>query len=117
MNKKQSKRWYEAALQKAQERGMSRKDLVNQLITKLDAAPATAYSWLNGSREPGLDVIRRIAREVIGVSVGELIEDDPYFLTDDSERAWLDAFRLLSEADKQLLIQLAQRQAVKPEEN
>jgi transcriptional regulator with XRE-family HTH domain len=105
-NKKES-RWYSKAVAIAADRhGWRRADFVREIARVTDSSESAAYSWLNGNREPTLDVIRRIAKECLGVSVGELIEDDPYFLTDEEERELIDGFRSLDKETQELFRRL-----------
>jgi transcriptional regulator with XRE-family HTH domain len=107
MKKKKEARWYSKAIAIASSRhGWSRANLVKEIARVTDSSESAAYSWLNGNREPTLDVIRRIAKECLGVSIGELIEDDPYFVTDEYERELIDGFRELDKEQQDLFRQL-----------
>ena len=107
MKKKKETRWYNKAIAIAAARkDWGRADLVREIARVTDSSESAAYSWLNGNREPTLDVIRRIAKECLGVSIGELIEDDPYFVTDEYERELIDGFRGLDKEQQDLFRQL-----------
>lgn len=109
-------RWYDQALSIAADRKQwSRSDLVREIARKMASSESAAYAWLNGNREPPLEVIRRIAKECLGVSIGELVEDDPYFVTDEKERELIDAFRKLEQIQQDLHRQLIASQAKKSE--
>lgn len=106
MNKKET-RWYSKALSIAGEKhNWTRSDLVREIAKVIHSSESSAYAWLNGNREPPLEVIRRIAKECLGVTIGELIEDDPYFLTDENERELLDGFRSLEKEQQDLFRQI-----------
>lgn len=113
MNQKET-RWYTKAITIARDRkGWSRADLVRDIARVTVSSDSAAYAWLNGNREPPLEVIRRIAKECLGVSIGELIEDDPYFLTDEQERELMDGFRELTQEQRDLFRQLILAQTIK----
>lgn len=116
MENKKETRWYDKALViAAAKHGWSKADLVRGIARATGSSDRAAYSWLTGDREPTLDVIRRIAKECLGVSIGELIEDDPYFVMDEKERELIDGFRGLNKEQQDLFRKLIAAQAKKPE--
>lgn len=107
MKNKNERRWYTKALEIASSRkSWNRAEFVREIARTTESSESAAYSWLNGNREPTLEVIRRIARECLGVSIGELIEDDPYFVTDEHEREIIDGFHDLDKEQQDLFRQL-----------
>ena len=109
-----TKRWYQRAVEIAERNGIKRRDLVVSISSITGFEETSVYSWLNGNREPGLEIIRKIAREALKVSVGELIEDDPYYLTDDKERELIDQFRNMDPEERQLWASLITRKKNTP---
>jgi transcriptional regulator with XRE-family HTH domain len=100
-------RWYEKALSIAANRKhWDRTDLMREISRKLESSESAAYAWLNGTREPQLEVIRRIAKECLEVSISELVEDDPYFSMDEKERELIEAYRKLEQTQQDLHRQL-----------
>lgn len=102
--KKKNRRWYESAIEVAEVRGLTRRDLVDRISRICSVGESTVYSWLNGNREPPLESIRAIAREVLKVNVGDLLEDDPlYAAISPEEREFLNYLRQLSQDEQALL--------------
>ena len=69
-----------------------RKITYQDMADRLGVAQATVGHWMTGKNRATLDTIREIAK-VLDVQVTELIAEDAYYLTDDSERELIDRYR------------------------
>ena len=80
--------WYQVARERARELGMSYQDIAD----RIGVQKATVGHWMTGRNRPRLEQIARIA-EVLQTTVPALVAEDAYYITDDTERAILDAVR------------------------
>jgi transcriptional regulator with XRE-family HTH domain len=85
-----NKPWYIVARERAKHLGIT----YQQIADHLDVVKSTVGHWLTGRNKPRLETIARIAA-VLDCSVHTLIADDPYYLSDDTERAVIDELRHL----------------------
>ena len=82
------RKWHETAKSLMRDRGIS----IRALSDTLGVTPGGAGHYLSGRRNPTPGMLKKIA-DAIGVSVSELIEDDPSFARDQTEHEALEAFR------------------------
>jgi len=87
--------WQEKARALMREQKVS----VKELAATLSMTPGGAGHYLSGRRQPRPGMLVKIAKR-LGVSVSELIEDDPTFARDETERAALDALRAIPEPQR-----------------
>ena len=80
--------WFLVARERAKELGMSYQDIAD----RIGVQKATVGHWMTGRNRPRLEQIARIAA-VLQTTVPALVADDAYYITDDTERAILDAVR------------------------
>lgn len=66
------------------------------LADQLDVSKGAVSHWLNGTHQPSLARLSRIAA-LIGTTTAELLADDMAFVRDDDERALLEEFRAVRE--------------------
>ena len=65
---------------------------IREIADTLGMTPGGVGHYLSGRRHPNPGMLKKIAKR-IGVSVSELIEDDPMFARDQVEHDALDALR------------------------
>ena len=69
------------------------------IASEMGVSEGAVSHWLRGFREPSVDVISRLCA-LAGRSVAEVMSDDPYWITNPSERALLDAWRTLPDSQR-----------------
>lgn len=89
------KHWYEKARERMSEKGITPEDLA----AVLGVTPGAVRHYLVGRRNPKPGALIRIARS-LGVSMSELVEDDPRFARDKTEEQVLDLLRTLPAASR-----------------
>ena len=78
-----------------------------------DVATATGVTrsavghWLSGRREPSVEELRTIAK-MAGLSLDQMVGDDPRFLISDLDKALFDAVRQLPDDQKRALLATVQ---------
>lgn len=87
--------WHQKARILLQQQDKTYRDLADAL----DLTTGAVGHYMCGRRQPKPEMLKKIAT-FLGVSVSELIEDDPIFARDENEYKVLDKFRLLSDHDK-----------------
>jgi transcriptional regulator with XRE-family HTH domain len=87
--------WYEKARTILHAKGMN----MRELSEALHLTPGAVGHYLAGRRSPKPGMLRQIAKE-LGVSVAELIEDDPTFARDDTEKEALELLRRVPEPQR-----------------
>ena len=90
------KTWYEKARGLMLEKNIS----IRELADSLGMTPGGTGHYLSGRRHPKPGMLKKIAKQ-IGVSVSELIEDDPAFARDDFEQEALESLRNVPVEHKQ----------------
>ena len=83
-----TRRWHEIANPIRKNKGLT----YGVIADSLGVNKSTVGHWFTGRTVPRLSTIRRLAK-MLDTSVTELIEEDPYFVTDQEERAFLDRLR------------------------
>lgn len=73
----------------------------------IDVGLGTIGHWFTGRRRPDTVEALRALCDVLGVSVAQVIEDDPDFAHDGIERTWLRALRELSQTERESLLAMA----------
>jgi transcriptional regulator with XRE-family HTH domain len=89
------KTWNERAREILRRQNVS----IVELADRIGVTPGAAGHYLSGRRNPKPGMLRRIA-EIAGVSVSELIEDDPSFARNQQEHEMLEALRQIPESRK-----------------
>lgn len=92
---KQNFRWYEKARALMAEHNI----LIQDVADTLGLTPGAVGHYLAGQRDPRPDVLKTLAKR-IGVSVSELIEDDPAFARDAVEAEALAAMRAIKDESR-----------------
>jgi transcriptional regulator with XRE-family HTH domain len=87
--------WYIKARAIADARGVT----IKSIADALHLTPGAVGHYLAGRRHPKPGMLRQIAKE-LHVSVSELIEDDPSFARDETEKEALDLLRLVPESQR-----------------
>jgi transcriptional regulator with XRE-family HTH domain len=88
MSNKVKRPWYEVAKKLGKERKVTQQRIADELgVTK-----AAVTHWYNGTNRPRLETIQRIA-QLLGTTLTELVSEDPYFLTEEAERNFIDLYR------------------------
>jgi transcriptional regulator with XRE-family HTH domain len=103
------KPWYEKARDL-----MARQDIkVYELADTLGMTPGGAGHYLAGRRHPKPGMLRKIAQR-LGVSVSELIEDDPSFARDEDEHQALELMRQIPQEQHQAALAMLRGLAQAP---
>jgi transcriptional regulator with XRE-family HTH domain len=90
-NRRMDTPWYIVAKARLE----ARDDLnITSLAERLGIGRSGLGHYLAGRREPSTAMLRKIAKE-LGVSVSELVENDPTYARDEIEHKVLDALREL----------------------
>lgn len=97
------RRWHEIANQHRKRLKLRYEDIAE----RLDVSKATVGHWFTGRTVPRLETLRRLA-PMLQTTVTELIEEDPYFVTDPTERAIIDAVREVPPAYRQQAARMLQ---------
>ena len=87
--------WNERARAAMAEKGIK----IRELADTLGMSPGGAGHYLSGRRHPNPGMLRKIAKR-IGISVSELVEDDPIFARDQIEHDVLEAVRQIPAEQK-----------------
>ncbi len=85
--------------QKARELMTERDISIKAMADTLGMTPGGVGHYLSGRRQPKPGMLRKIAAR-IGVSVSELVEDDPSFARDQEEHDLLETFREIDPEQK-----------------
>jgi len=93
--------WYTKARSILKSKGMRYIDIAQAL----GVTESAVGHYLTGRREPTLEVIRKIAA-MCGMSLSELVGEDPRFLVDEQEKQLIDLLRQLSESEKQAALKI-----------
>ena len=93
--------WHQKAKEALKAKGIRYIDLA----ATLNCTESPVGHWLNGRREPDVETLRIIAREA-GLSLSEMVGDDPRFVGDKAEKQLIDAFRSLTESQKNNILAL-----------
>ena len=88
--------WYKKAKAALKSRGIRYIDLA----AMLDCTEGAVGHYLNGRREPSVETLRIIAEQA-GISLSELVGDDPRFIADISEKQLIDTYRRLDPEKRQ----------------
>jgi len=80
--------WYQIAKQRAKDRGLGYQAIADYLGVHKSAVG----HWFTGRYRCPFETIQRIA-VLLDTTVTELIAEDPYYITDDNERAIIDSVR------------------------
>jgi transcriptional regulator with XRE-family HTH domain len=91
------------------ERGIKVKDVAEAL----GMTPGGAGHYLSGRRHPKPGMLAKIARR-IGISVSELIEDDPSFARDAFERRVLESARDIPDDKREAALQMLRALMAEP---
>jgi transcriptional regulator with XRE-family HTH domain len=84
------------------------------IAAELGVSEGAVGHWLRGFREPTVDVIAKLCA-IAGRSVAEVMSSDPYWISNPTERALIDAWRAMPEDQRQAFAVLAaSRQLPKP---
>ena len=95
--------WYDKARAGLKARGVRYIDLA----TRLGCTEGAVGHYLRGRREPSVETLRIIA-EAAGLSLSEMVGDDPRFVAESSEVRLIDAFRSLPEEKRQTILSLVE---------
>jgi transcriptional regulator with XRE-family HTH domain len=93
--------WYTKAKTILKQKGMRYIDIAQAL----GVTESAVGHYLTGRREPTLEVIRKIAG-MCGMSLSELVGEDPRFVVDEKEKQLIDLIRQLSEPEKQAALKI-----------
>lgn len=77
-----------------------------QVAAHMGVTEGAVSHWLRGFREPSVDVIARLCA-LAGRSVAEVMSDEPYWITNPTERALLDVWRNMPDEQRQALLTIA----------
>ena len=83
-----SRPWNEVAKAMALEKGITYQEIANAV----GCTKGAVSHWFNAVNRPRIETIRKIAK-VLGTTITELVQEDAYFLTDDTERELIDLLR------------------------
>lgn len=98
------KRWWEVLRDRFQELRVSQV----QLGKELGVPKQTVGAWLTGRREPPLSTVQWLCDRA-GVSIAQVIADDPYVVTNPVERELLDLWRSMTETERAALALITKR--------
>jgi len=110
MTTKKPRHWWEKASEVRKQKGIK----LGQLAKAAGVEVSTVSHWLKGRREPSVPNMRILARE-LGMSFGEMVEEDPYYLHKQDERQLMDKFRDLPEEKKDAILRILGVEPQKPE--
>lgn len=91
--------WYEKARLALKAKGIRYLDLA----AVLGCTEGAVGHYLRGRREPTVDTLRIIAEQA-GLSLSEMVGDDPRFIADPDEKRLIDTFRGLSDEQRRSLL-------------
>lgn len=90
-----SAQWHIRARHLIKERGLRYIDVAQAL----GVTESAVGHYLNGRREPTIAIMRKLAA-MCGISLSELVGEDPRFVVDEQEKQLVDLIRSLSDAEK-----------------
>ena len=85
-----------------------------RIAAELGVSEGAVGHWLRGFREPTVEVIAKLCA-IAGRSVAEVMAADPYWISNPTERALIDAWRAMPEEQRAAFaILAASKQLPKP---
>lgn len=78
-----------------------------RIAAELGVSEGAVGHWLRGFREPTVEVIAKLCA-IAGRSVAEVMASDPYWISNPTERALIDAWRAMPEDQRQAFAILAE---------
>ena len=94
--------WYEKARLAIKAKGIRYIDIA----AVLGCTEGAVGHYLRGRREPTVETLRIIAEQA-GLSLSDMVGDDPRFIADADEKSLIDAFRGLDAEKRHSLLTLA----------
>jgi transcriptional regulator with XRE-family HTH domain len=94
--------WYEKARLALKAKGIRYLDLA----AVIGCTEGAVGHYLRGRREPTVETLRIIAEQA-GLSLSDMVGDDPRFIADADEKSLIDAFRKLDAEKRHSLLTLA----------
>ena len=94
--------WYEKARLAIKAKGIRYIDIA----AVLGCTEGAVGHYLRGRREPTVETLRIIAEQA-GLSLSDMVGDDPRFIADADEKSLIDAFRKLDAEKRHSLLTLA----------
>ncbi len=95
--------WYQRARLRADSLGVSLTDIA----AELSVTPGSVSHYFSGRRHPKPGMLKKIAT-ILGVSVSELVDDDPSFARNQVEHELLEAIRLLPALEQKRCLAIIQ---------
>jgi transcriptional regulator with XRE-family HTH domain len=102
-------KWYTRARAALRDAGVRFEDVA----TATGVTRSAVGHWLSGRREPSVEELRTIAK-MAGLSLDQMVGDDPRFLISDLDKALFDAVRQLPDEQKRALLATVQALTVPP---